>query len=74
MTSSVTPRLRYPGQLWRAVRPLGVLERDLVEWLATCHPDDRLKMKTKELVENGLRQRRIPSAEWDERRMVKLVS
>jgi hypothetical protein len=47
------------------------LEAACVEWLSKCHPDDQLEAAARALVERGLRQRRIPSTEWSERRTVK---
>ena len=47
------------------------LEATFVEWLGKCHPDDRLEAAARNLVERGLRQRRIPGREWNERRTVK---
>ena len=49
------------------------LEDAFAAWLATCHPDNRLERATRELVERGLRQRRVPASEVDDRRRVKAL-
>lgn len=50
-----------------------ILEDELCRWLATCHPDERLEQAARELVEQGLRQRRTNWREWDERLSVKAL-
>jgi DNA invertase Pin-like site-specific DNA recombinase len=47
------------------------LEAAFVQWLSTCHPEDQLETAALALLERGLRQRRLPAREWNERRQVK---
>ena len=49
------------------------LEDAFAAWLETCRPDERLERAARELLERGLRQRRIPASELDDRRRTKML-
>ncbi|MDQ6719392.1 MAG: recombinase family protein [Candidatus Dormibacteraeota bacterium] len=49
------------------------LEDAFAAWLETCRPDERLERAARELLERGLRQRRIPASELDDRRRIKTL-
>jgi hypothetical protein len=51
--------------------PAEPLETAFVEWLSTCHPDERLETAARELLHRGLHQRQVPAREWNGRRHVK---
>jgi len=50
-----------------------LLEEELCQWLATCHPNDPLEEAARELVERGLKQRQTNWREWDERLSMKAL-
>lgn len=51
--------------------PAAQLEAALCDWLAKCHPDDRLEAAVRALLQRGLRHRRTTVREWYEHHTVK---
>jgi hypothetical protein len=49
------------------------LEDAFAAWLGACQPDERLEAAAGELLERGLRQRRIPASELNNRRRIKTL-
>ena len=49
------------------------LEDAFAAWLGACQPDEWLEAAARELLERGLRQRRIPASELNNRRRIKAL-